>query len=130
MIKLITFDIDETLLTDKMEHEDQYVRGIIPTAKLLELESLGIKIALVSPSPYGPSIYKNDDHWFRLSESNEYRWKNVIDAQMHYNIQNSETIYVDDLLSNRIQLEKLGIKSYSPEEFMNSFDLIKNSFTL
>ena len=115
---LFAFDVDGTLLTEEMEDEGQYVKGIIPTEKLIELEKKGNKIAIVSPSPFLPKKYANKKHWFKKYGSNEYRWANVTLAASVNEISWENTIYVDDLEANRRQLEKIKIKAYSPEDFM------------
>lgn len=121
---LYCFDVDGTLLTDEMENEGQYVKGIIPTAKLIQLEEEGHKVVIVSPSPFLPQRYANQYQWIKPFGSNDYRWANVKKAiQIHHCII-EDTIYIDDLEANRIQLDKLGVKSYSPEEFMKTFDTI------
>lgn len=117
-MKLYCFDVDGTLLTDEMENEGQYVKGIIPTKKLIELEKKGNKIAIVSPSPFLPARYTDDNHWFKKFGSNEYRGINVEMAMNAHGISAENTIYVDDLKSNRNQLEKINVESYSPEKFM------------
>lgn len=116
---LFCFDVDGTLLTDEMENEGQYVKGIIPTELLIRLEKEGHKIAVVSPSPYLPKRYT--DNWFKEYGSNEYRWKNVQDAMVAHNFKESETIYIDDLEANRNQLHEQGIFAISPEEFMRLY---------
>ena len=118
MIKLICFDVDGTLKTDEMGNEGQYVKGIIPTDVLMELEQGGTKIAVVSPSPYLPKRYTDKNHWFKDYGSNSYRWRNVQEAMDKYNVLPSETLYVDDLEANRKQLENYDVKSLSPEEFL------------
>ncbi len=115
---LYCFDVDGTLLTKEMEGEGQYVKGIIPTEKLIEIWKSGNFIAIVSPSPYLPEQFSGSNHWFKKNGSNEYRWENVFAAQKFYKVSNEDTVYVDDLESNRNQLESYRIKSYSPEEFM------------
>jgi len=124
--KLFAFDVDGTLLTEEMKDEGQYVKGIIPTEKLIELEKNN-KVVIVSPSPFLPKIYADKEHWFKKYGSNEYRWANVALAASVYGISYEDTIYVDDLEANRKQLEKLHIKSYSPEDFMTWLD---NQFNL
>ena len=126
MIKLIAFDIDGTLLTDEMKNEGQYVKGVIPTVVLHNLSAKGINVALVSPSPFGPEAFKNSNHWFARNGSNDYRWENIVDAQIHFGATNDETIYVDDLEGNRTMIEKklLLVKTYSPEEFMEMEHLL------
>jgi len=119
-MKLFCFDVDGTLLTEEMEKEIGYVRGKIPTEKLIDLEKKGNKIAIVSPSPYLPERYANDDHWFKDFGSNEYRWANILKACNFNEISFENTIYVDDLEANRNQMEEIGIKSYSPYEFLDT----------
>jgi hypothetical protein len=116
-IKLICLDVDGTLDCKENDNE-QYLKGIVPTKLLLELQNKGINIALCSPSPYSPETFRNSSHWFCRNGSNDYRWENVIDAMNTFRIMKSETIYVDDLESNRNQLIREGVTSYSPEEFM------------
>ena len=115
--QLICFDIDGTLLTDKMENEGQYVKGIIPESELRRLQTLGFDIAIVSPSPFNPNGFPV----FAEYGSNEYRWKNVDDAISYYRQNRFNTIYVDDLQANRNQLEKIDVISYTPEHFMELF---------
>lgn len=115
--KLFAFDVDGTLLTEEMKNEGQYVKGIILTEKLIELEKNN-KVVIVSPSPFLPKRYANKKHWFKKFGSNEYRWANVTLAASVNGISLEDTIYVDDLEANRKQLEKLHVKSYSPEDFM------------
>ena len=119
--KLFAFDVDGTLLTEEMKDEGQYVKGIIPTEKLIELEKNNI-VVIVSPSPFLPKRYANKKHWFKKFGSNESRWANVLLARSFYGISFEDTIYVDDLEANRKQLEKLYVKSYSPEDFMTWLD--------
>ena len=121
-IKLITFDIDGTLLTDEMENEGQYVKGIIPTKVLEQLQLKGINVALVSPSPYGPEALKDDQHWFCRNGSNDYRWENIQDAMKAFGVTKDETIYIDDLDSNINQILKWSVQSYTPEAFMFMID--------
>jgi hypothetical protein len=101
-----------------MEVYGQYVKGIIPTEVLLTLEKKGINVALVSPSPLGPKAFKDSKHWFCRNGSNDYRWENVLEAMNSFATSKDETVYVDDLESNRNQLLKEGVQSYTPEEFM------------
>lgn len=115
---LYCFDVDGTLLTDEMQNEGEYVKGIIPTQKLIEIEENGDKVAIVSPSPFLPKRYANEHQWINKFGSNEYRWANVKKAIQINRATIEDTVYVDDLEANRIQLENLGIKSYSPQEFM------------
>jgi len=117
-MKLYCFDVDGTLLTEEMQNEGEYVKGIIPTEKLVQLEDQGNKIVIVSPSPFLPKIYANESTWIKDFGSNEYRWANVKKAIQLYRCAIEDTVYVDDLEANRKQLEKLGVKSYSPQEFM------------
>lgn len=119
---LYCFDVDGTLLTDEMQNEGQYVKGIIPTQKLIEIEENGDKVAIVSPSPFLPKRYANEYQWINKFGSNEYRWANVKKAIQINRTTIEDTVYVDDLEANRIQLENLGIKSYSPQEFMKFID--------
>lgn len=116
--KLFAFDVDGTLLTDEMENEGQYVKGIIPTKKLIELEKKGNIVVIVSPSPFLPQRYTDANHWFKNFGSNEYRGVNVKIAMNTHGVTAENTIYVDDLESNRKQLEKINVKSFSPEEFL------------
>ena len=116
-IKLITLDVDGTLDCKENDNE-QYLKGIIPTSLLLDLQKKGINIALCSPSPYSPQVFRNSSHWFCKNGSNDYRWENVIEAINTFKVTKAETIYVDDLESNRNQLLKEGVQSYSPEGFM------------
>ena len=118
---LFCFDVDGTLLSKEMENEGQYVKGIIPTELLIELEKYGHTITVVSPSPYLPERYTDDKHWFKEYGSNEYRWKNVQDAMVAHDFKESQTIYVDDLEANRNQLHDQGIFAISPEEFMKLY---------
>lgn len=118
MIKLVCFDIDGTLDTAEMENEGQYVQGIVPTEVLLTLQNKSINVALVSPSPFGPEAFKDSKHWFCKNGSNDYRWENVLEAMNSFAVSKAETVYVDDLESNRNQLLGEGVQSYSPEEFM------------
>ncbi len=117
-MKLYCFDVDGTLLTDEMKDEGQYVKGLIRTKKLIELEKKGNKVVIVSPSPFLPKRYTDENHWFKKFGSNEYRSINVEIAMKTYGVTAENTIYVDDLEANRKQLEKINVKSYSPEEFM------------
>ena len=117
---LYCFDVDGTLLTDKMYNEGQYVKGIIPTSSLKQLEAKGHTIAIVSPSPYLPIEYEGDDHWFNRNGSNDYRWENIQDAMKHYKVEKEDVRYVDDLDSNVKQIEKWGVITYSPEEFLSA----------
>jgi len=115
---LYCFDVDGTLLTEEMQNEGEYVKGIIPTEKLVQLEENGNKVVIVSPSPFLPKIYANESTWIKDFGSNDYRWANVKKAIQIHRCAIEDTVYVDDLESNRKQLEKLGVKSYSPQEFM------------
>lgn len=113
--KMICFDIDGTLFTEKMENEGQYVKGIIPTNKLKELENSGHIIAIVSPSPFYPDNFMV----FCRNGSNDYRWENINDAMRCNNIKSKyDVCYVDDLDGNRKQIREWGVMSFSPEEFM------------
>ena len=114
---LICFDVDETLLTD--EGYGQYVEGIIPTEWLIQLQNKGHKIAIVSPSPFLPKIFR-EKHWFKRNGSNDYRWENIKDAMSYYNIPDTEeVIYVDDLIGNHDIVTKVSHNVYcvTPEEF-------------
>ena len=112
---LLCFDCDGTLLTDKMENEGQYVKGVIPTKTLTRLEEQGHKVVIVSPSPFRPDGFKV----FARNGSNDYRWENIKDAMEYYGIGEEQVIYVDDLEANRNQLIKFGIPFvFSPEAFM------------
>ena len=122
--KLICFDVDGTLLTDEMENEGQYVKGIIPTETLIYLWKLGHKIAIVSPSPFLPRQFSGDNHLFKRNGSNDYRFENIIDARDYYEMSLLDTIYVDDLEANRKNVKMYVSESFSPEEFLN---LIKQS---
>ncbi len=115
---LYTFDVDGTLLTERMKGENQYVKGIIPTSKLLELENKGHYIAIVSPSPFLPKEY--EDVWFKEYESNDYRWKNIADAMLFYHEIEENTVYIDDLIGNLKSVNKVfpKMKFYTPQEFM------------
>jgi hypothetical protein len=121
---LICFDVDGTLLTKEMEGMGEYVEGIIPTSLLLELEEKGWDIAIVSPSPFLPAIYANDDHWFCKEGSTEYRIHNINEAIAFCNARLNSTstiIYVDDLKGNRNTITKQSggfIRCMSPEFFM------------
>lgn len=112
---LFAFDCDGTLLTDKMDKEGQYVKGVIPTIILDRLAQQGHRVVIVSPSPFGPEGFKV----FARNGSNDYRWENIKDAMDYYGMDNSEVAYIDDLEANRNQLIKFGIPFvYSPEVFM------------
>ena len=112
---LFCFDVDGTLLTDKMKDEGQYVKGIIPTSILRELEQKGHRVVIVSPSPFGPGGFKV----FARNGSNDYRWENIKDAMDYYGYSKDHTVYVDDLQSNLHQIMKFGISSvFTPEAFM------------
>jgi len=125
-MKLYCFDVDGTLLTEEMQNEGEYVKGIIPTEKLVELEDKGNRVVIVkgnrvvivSPSPFLPKRYDNESTWIKDFGSNDYRWANVKKAIQIHRCEIEDTVYVDDLEANRKQLEKLGVKSYSPQEFM------------
>jgi len=117
---LICFDIDGTLDCKENDNEE-YLKGIIPEKLLVKLWKDGNHIAIVSPSPYFPDKWKGDDHWFKEYGSNSYRWKNVFDAMKYYRMNSYNTIYVDDLESNRMQLEKLDIVAFTPEDFISVF---------
>ncbi len=116
--KLICFDVDGTLLTDEMENEGQYVKGIIPTKTLIDLWKLGHKIAIVSPSPFLPKQFRGDNHWFKRNGSNDYRFENILDARIYYKMSLLDTIYVDDLEANRKNVKMYVSESFSPEEFL------------
>lgn len=113
------FDVDGTLLSGEMKDEGEYVRGIIPTTELKKLEAKGNIICIVSPSPFLPAEYTDDKHWFNRNGSNDYRWENINDAMKAHDIPKESVVYVDDLESNRKQIEEWGVISYSPKEFMN-----------
>lgn len=116
---LIAFDVDGTLLTKEMEGMGQYVEGIIPTSILINLEKQGYIITIVSPSPYLPKIYQNDEHWFCRNGSNDYRWSNIVDAQKFYGITKDDTIYIDDLEGNHKNVKNYVKLSYFPQEFLD-----------
>ncbi len=118
---LFCFDVDGTLLTDRMKDMGQYVEGVIPTNELIKLEEQGHKIAICSPSPYLPDEYANEKHWFKVNSSNDYRWENIKDAMRFYDFtDNTQVFYVDDLIGNCKQVVKHfeGINVYTPEAFM------------
>ena len=117
---LFCFDVDGTLLTDKMDGEGQYVKGMIPTSILTKLEIKGHKVVIVSPSPFRPDGFKV----FAEYGSNEFRWKNIESAMDYYGITKDQTVYVDDLKSNVQQIRDYGIPFvYSPEAFMIYFEM-------
>ena len=118
---LFCFDVDGTLLSNEMKDMGQYVEGIIPTETLVNLERIGHKVVVVSPSPYLPKRYTDDNHWFKRNGSNDYRWENINDAMKSYDVPKESVRYVDDLESNRNQIEKWGVISYSPEEFLSMY---------
>lgn len=115
---LICFDVDGTLLSDEMKGMGQYMEGIIPTEKLIELEKQGHKIAIVSPSPYLPRRYANEKHWFKRNGSNDYRFENIVDARNYYGMCLLDTIYVDDLEGNHKNVKMYVKESFTPEQFM------------
>jgi len=115
---LYCFDVDGTLLTEEMKGMGQYVEGIIPTEELIKLEKQGHTVVIVSPSPYLPKRYTDANHWFKRNGSNDYRWENIQDAQIAHGIPVIETVYIDDLESNRNNVKIYVKESYSPEEFM------------
>lgn len=115
---LFTFDVDGTLLTEEMQNEGEYVKGSIPTEKLVQLEDEGNTVVIVSNSPFLPKRYENEFQWIKDFGSNDYRWLNVKKAIQIHRYAIEDTIYVDDLEANRKQLEKFGVKSYTPQEFM------------
>lgn len=122
-LKLICFDVDGTLKTDEMTGYGKYVEGIIPESILIKLEKAGIKIAIVSPSPFLPKRYTDKNHWFKEYGSNSYRWRNVEMAMDAYDITDkSQVLYVDDLEANIKQLRLEGIESITPEEFMKRYE--------
>jgi len=120
-MKLYCFDVDGTLLTEEMQNEGEYVKGIIPTEKLVELEEKGNRVVIVSPSPFLPKRYDNESTWIKDFGSNDYRWLNVKKAIQIHRCAIEDTVYVDDLEANRKQMEKYGVKSYSPQEFMKIY---------
>jgi len=121
MIKqLICFDVDGSLECKENDNEE-YLKGVVPENLLVKLWKKGYAIAIVSPSPYFPDKWKGDNHWFKRNGSNDYRWENVDDAIKYYKTERLNTTYVDDLKANRIQLKKLNVISYSPEDFMEIF---------
>src|SRR3990167_476494 len=113
---LFCFDVDGTLLTDKMEGEGQYVKGIIPTITLTRLEQQGHKVVIVSPSPFRPDGFKV----FSRNGSNNYRWENINDAMEYYGISDKNNVwYIDDLDANLFKMELWGLKNvFSPKSFM------------
>lgn len=115
---LFCFDVDGTLLTEEMKDEGEYVKGVIPTHVLEDLERKGHKVAIVSPSPFLPDKYANERYWFKVNGSNTYRWENVAQAMKYYEEDPTTTVYVDDLEANRKQLENLGVRCYDPEAFL------------
>jgi hypothetical protein len=116
---LFVFDVDGTLLCDEMKGMGQYVEGVIPTAILDRLLEQGNCIAIASPSPYYPHKYR--DFVFCPFGSNEYRWRNVMDAMIAFDKPKTDTIYIDDLEANRAQLQDWGVRSLSPEAFMSEY---------
>ncbi len=115
---MFAFDVDGTLLTDKMDNEGQYVKGIIPTIVLTRLEQQGHKVVIVSPSPFRPDGFKV----FARNGSNDYRWENINDAIIYYGMSKEDVIYIDDLESNRKQLLKWGVCTVvEPDVFMILF---------
>lgn len=127
---LICFDVDGTLLTDEMNNEGEYVKGIIPTTVLIDLWKQGHKIAIVSPSPFLPRQFSGDNHWFKRNSSNDYRWENIRDAMKYYHYSDLDgLIYVDDLIGNHrlVKKEIPTIGCYTPKEFMKIYSTITNT---
>jgi hypothetical protein len=119
---LFTFDVDETLLTEEMENEGQYVKGVIPTQILMDLESNGHDIAVVSPSPFLPKQYADDNHWFKRNGNSFCRLENIRDAQKYYKTDDKDTIYVDDLVGVlKMIMSQSKINCFTPEQFMKKF---------
>lgn len=123
MKQLICFDCDETLLSEEMENEGQYIKGIISTQVLIDLENKGYKIAMVSPSPFIPKQYRGENYWFKRNAEGFCRLENIRDAQRHHNVDDNNTIYVDDLkgVLNMIQSQS-NITCFTPEEFLDSIE--------
>ena len=125
MQKLYCFDVDGTLLTEEMDNESDYVKGIIKTDSLLRLEEKGHQVVVVSPSPYLNKRYR-DKHWVKDFESNDQRHLNVKKAMEIHSFTKEQTIYIDDGEELRKQVkESLQIKTLSPEEFLLEIESIK-----
>lgn len=123
MIKMLfCFDIDGTLLNEKMLGNDFTYAGKIPTKVLVSLLVKGHKVGIVSPSPYLPEGF--EDLVYAKNGSNDYRWENIQQAMDANNITDKNTVvYVDDLESNRNNVKKFGVREvYSPEEFMIDYN--------
>lgn len=115
------FDVDGTLLTDEMDGEGDYVKGIIPTQHLINLWKNGHQIAIVSPSPFLPVQFSGDNHWFKRNSSNDYRWENIKDAMKYYKNDGFGVMYIDDLMGNHklVKKELPFTVCYTPKEFMD-----------
>ena len=124
---LFCFDVDGTLLTNKMDNEGQYVKGIIPTIILDRLQQQGHHVVIVSPSPFRPDGFKVFDR----NGSNDYRWENIKDAMEYYGYSGwcyGSVVYIDDLHGNLdIVSKNLNIRTMTPIMFM---DRIGNQLTL
>ena len=118
---LFCFDVDGTLDCKENDNEE-YLKGIIPEQKLIDLSHQGHIIAIVSPSPYFPSMWK-DKNWFCRNGDGFNRWENIKDAMEFYNIEDkNKVVYVDDLKGVLKLVKKFGIEQvYTPEEFMEKF---------
>ena len=125
---LICFDVDGTI-DCKENDKEEYLKGIIPEGKLVELWMKGHKIAICSPSPYFPDKWKGDNHWFCRNGDGFSRWENIQDAMNFHNITDKDqVIYVDDLRGTlKIVRDVNGLKHvYTPEGFMEELpELLK-----
>lgn len=126
MKKLFVFDVDRTLLTQEMDDESDYVKGVITTERLDQLEKQGHCVCITSPSPFVDKRYRDGKHWIKNFESNDDRWLAVKNAMNLHGFNAENTIYIDDSEELRKQVKgALGIKVLSPEEFLQSIQSIK-----
>jgi len=118
---LFCFDVDGTLDCKENDNEE-YLKGTIPEDVLVELWKKGHKITIVSPSPFFPKKWKGENHWFARNDSNDYRWENIKDAISYYMMDKFNTIYIDDLPSNRSKIQEWGVISFDPDTFMEIYN--------
>ncbi|MCV0372648.1 MAG: hypothetical protein K5793_03745 [Nitrosarchaeum sp.] len=119
MKRLYCFDVDGTLLTDE-NCNDEYLKGIIESNVLLQLEKEGNVVVIVSPSPYLDKEFRDERHWIKEYVNNDDRWLNVKKAMSLYGFDEKSTIYIDDNIELCGKVENaLGVLCIQPEDFIN-----------
>ncbi len=121
---LYCFDVDGTI-DCKENDSEEYLKGVIKTDVLLDLEKQGHKIAIVSSSPFFPEKWKGDNYWFKRNADGFCRLQNIRDAQKYHGVSDYETIYIDDLKGVLTMIrDQSNITCFSPKDFLSSIQSI------